>query len=85
MAYFNSTQQQLAAFQLGTSNYSGFHPTNSQFLMRFGPRDISVCRDFRKRFYPTNRFIECRAGTSAGHVEVLLLRRWLIIFSKAQY
>ena len=56
---------------------------SNAFLMRIGCREISVCPDFRKRFYPTNPFIECRAGVNPGHLEVLLLRSWLIVFSKA--
>jgi hypothetical protein len=42
-----------------------------------------VTRDFRKRFYPVNPIIECDTGVEPGHVEVLLLRRWLLILSKA--
>ena len=53
-------------------------------MLRFGRREVSVCRDFRKRFYQTNPLIECRAGVNAGHVEVLLLRHWLVVFSQAR-
>jgi len=57
----------------------------NSFLLRIGQREISICKDFRKRFYQTNPLIECRAGVNAGHVEVLLLRSWLVVFSKAQH
>ena len=53
------------------------------FLIRFGRREIVITRDFRKRFYPVNPIIECDTGIEPGHVEVLLLRRWLVILSKA--
>lgn len=55
------------------------------FLVRIGQREISICRDFRRRFYPTNPLIECRAGVNPGHVEVLLMRSWLVVFSKAKH
>lgn len=76
MAYLNSTFQSQADSQCSSNN---------AFLLRFGPREVSVCKDFRKRFYQTNPVIECRAGANAGHVEILLLRQWLVVFSKAQH
>ncbi|PRC95038.1 hypothetical protein [Solimicrobium silvestre] len=79
MAYLNTTYQLQSSFNSASSTI------NSSFLLRFGPREVSVCKDFRKRFYPTNPVIECRAGVNAGHVEVLLLRRWLVVFSKAEH
>lgn len=53
------------------------------FLVRFGKREMLVCRDFRKRFYPVNPIIECDTGVQPGHIEVLLFSRWLLILSKA--
>ena len=53
------------------------------FLARIGRREILVTRDFRKRFYAVNPVIECDTGVEAGHVEILLFRRWLVILSKA--
>ena len=58
---------------------------SNSFLLRIGQREISICKDFRKRFYQTNPLIECRAGVNPGHVEVLLLRSWLIVFSRAHH
>ena len=54
------------------------------FLVRFGKREMLVCRDFRKRFYAVNPLIECDTGVEPGHIEVLLFGRWLLILSKAQ-
>ncbi len=59
-----------------------YAPTS--FLMRFGKREMFVCRDFRKRYYKVNRLIDCSTGIEPGHVELLLLRRWLVILSKAR-
>lgn len=57
---------------------------SNTFLLRIGRREVSLSQDFRKRFYPTSPFIECRAGVNPGHLEILLLRSWLIVFSKAR-
>lgn len=54
------------------------------FMLRLGRRELQVTRDFRKRFYAVNPVIECDTGVEAGHVEILLLRRWLLILSKAK-
>ena len=51
--------------------------------MRIGRRELLVTRDFRKRFYAVNPIIECDTGVEAGHLEVLLFRRWLLILSRA--
>lgn len=64
------------------SNF-GMEYAPTPFLMRFGRREVLVTRDFRKRFYPVNPVIECDTGVEPGHVEVLLMRRWLLILSKA--
>ncbi|MFD2365924.1 hypothetical protein [Pseudoduganella sp. GCM10020061] len=58
-----------------------FAPT--PFLMRIGRRELLITRDFRKRFYAVNPIIECDTGIEAGHLEVLLFRRWLLILSRA--
>ena len=64
------------------SNF-GMEYAPTPFMMRIGRREVLVTRDFRKRFYPVNPVIECDTGVEPGHVEVLLLRRWLLILSKA--
>ncbi len=52
------------------------------FLIRFGRREISVCRDSRKRFYTPHPLLDCRVGFVRGYIELLVLRKWLIVFSK---
>jgi len=51
-------------------------------LIRIGRRQACICRDFRKRYYEANPVLECHTGSDRGHLEVLFLRKWLIIFSK---
>lgn len=60
-----------------------FAPTS--FLMRLGRREIFVCRDFRQRSYHVNPILDCSTGIQAGHLEVLVLRKWLITLSKANW
>ena len=63
----------------------GLEYAPTSFLLRMGRREVLVTRDFRKRFYAVNPIIECDTGIEAGHVEVLLMRRWLLILSKAKH
>nr|WP_315260474.1 hypothetical protein [uncultured Duganella sp.] len=56
----------------------------TSFMVRMGQREMMVCRDFRKRFYAVNPIMECDTGVQAGHLEVLLFRRWLLILSKSK-
>ncbi|HYD95921.1 MAG TPA: hypothetical protein VEC01_11390 [Noviherbaspirillum sp.] len=62
----------------------GLEYAPTSFLMRFGRREIFVCRDFRKRYYAVNPILDCSTGIQPGHLELLLLRRWLIILSRAR-
>jgi hypothetical protein len=64
------------------SNF-GMQYAPTPFMLRLGRREVLVTRDFRKRYYPVNPLIECDTGVEPGHVEVLLMRRWLLILSKA--
>lgn len=57
----------------------------STFLMRLGSREIFVCLDFRKRHYRVNPIMDCSTGVQAGHLEILLFRKWLVILSKARW
>ena len=59
-----------------------YMPTS--FLMRLGRREIFVCRDFRRRYYKVNPVLDCSAGVQPGHLEILILRRWLVILSKGR-
>jgi hypothetical protein len=62
----------------------GMEFTPSSFLIRLGVREIFICRDTRKRFYKINPIADISTGIERGHLEVLLFRRWLVIFSKAR-
>lgn len=62
----------------------GLEYAPTSFLMRFGRREIFVCRDFRKRYYHVNPVLDCSTGVEPGHVELLVLRKWLVILSKAR-
>ncbi|WP_040501581.1 hypothetical protein [Herbaspirillum sp. YR522] len=66
-----------ARFAIASSN-------PSSFSVRLGRREIFVCRDSYVRRYRVNPVIECSAGIEPGHVEILLLRRWLVVLSKAR-
>jgi hypothetical protein len=61
----------------------GLEYAPASFLLRLGRREIFVCRDFRKRFYSVNPILECGTGIQPGHIELLVLRRWLVILSKS--
>jgi hypothetical protein len=74
-------QKDIVMTTLNSSFGMEYAPTS--FTLRFGRRELLVTRDFRKRFYAVNPIIECDTGVEPGHVEVLLLRRWLLILSKA--
>lgn len=56
----------------------------SSLSIRLGRREIFICRDTYVRRYRVNPVIECSAGIEPGHLEVLLLRRWLLVLSKAR-
>ena len=56
----------------------------SSLSIRLGRREIFICRDTYVRRYRVNPVIECSAGIEPGHLEILLLRRWLLILSKAR-
>jgi len=62
----------------------GLEYAPAPFLMRFGRRELLITRDFRKRFYAVNPILECDTGVDAGHLEVLLFRRWLLVLSRAK-
>lgn len=62
----------------------GLEYAPTSFLLRLGKREIFVCRDFRKRYYRVNPIVDCSTGVQAGHLELLILRRWLVILSRAR-
>ncbi|MQR01131.1 hypothetical protein [Glaciimonas soli] len=61
----------------------GMESTPTSILLRFGKRELFICRDYYKRLYKSNPLIECSAGVQPGHLQILLLRRWLVVMSKA--
>lgn len=65
---------------------AGFHPgyLAATIQLRVGRREISIARDYRTRYYRANPLIECSPGLAPGHLQILLLRRWLIVLSKAR-
>ncbi len=67
----------------GFGSRFGLEYAPNSFLVRMGKREMLVCRDFRKRYYAVNPLIECDTGIEPGHLEVLVMRRWLLILSKA--
>lgn len=52
--------------------------------IRLGKREISIGRDFRKRYYAVNPVLDCSTASERGYIEIVLLRKWLIILSKAR-
>jgi hypothetical protein len=74
----------MAHLQRSLTPRFGLESTPLSFLIRLGRREIFVCRDFRNRYYHVNRIVECSVGVQRGHLEILLLRRWLIILSKGR-
>ncbi len=57
----------------------------TSFTLRIGSREIFVCKDFRHRGYRVNPLVDCSTGVQAGHLELLILKRWLVILSKARW
>lgn len=70
---------------MATLNSSfGIAHAPAPFMLRFGRRELVVTRDFRKRFYAVNPLLECDTGVDAGHLEILLFKRWLLVLAKAK-
>jgi hypothetical protein len=57
----------------------------SSFTLRLGRREIFVCKDFRQRPYSVSPIFDCSTGVAAGHLEILLFKKWLVILSKARW
>lgn len=56
----------------------------SAISMRLGRRELYLTRDTRRRYGPTPSLLQCRTGMEPGYLEMLLLRKWLVVFSKAR-
>jgi hypothetical protein len=57
----------------------------STFSLRFGSRELSISRDFRQRYYAVHPLLDCATGQQRGHLEMLVLRTWLVKLSKARW
>lgn len=53
------------------------------FSLRFGSRQLSFSYDPYVRRYDVRPLVECTAGARPGHLDILFLRRWLLVLSKA--
>jgi len=51
---------------------------------RLGKRAIFISRDYRRHYSPVHPVIHCRTGLEPGHLELLLLRKWLVVLSRAR-
>jgi hypothetical protein len=58
-------------------------PVPFGFSVRFGRRQLAFCYDPYVRRYAVESLLECTPGAQPGHLEILLLRRWLLVLSKA--
>jgi hypothetical protein len=56
----------------------------SSFVLRIGQREVFIGPDFRNRYSSLNPVLDCRAGSEAGYLEVVLFSKWLIVFSRAK-
>lgn len=54
------------------------------FSLRFGRRQLAFFDDPYVRCYYVKPIFECTAGAQPGHLEVLILRRWLLVLSMAR-
>ncbi len=53
------------------------------FSACFGRRQLTFSYDTKVRRYAVKPWFECTAGAARGHLEILMFRRWLLVFSKA--
>jgi len=67
---------------VGTRFGSEYVP--SSFVMRFGRREMFVGRDFRKRYSLINPVLDCRTGSEAGYLELVVCSKWLVVLSQAK-
>jgi hypothetical protein len=67
---------------IGTRFGSEYVP--STIVMRIGRRELFFGPDFRRRYSTLSPILDCRAGTEPGYVELVLLRKWLIVLSRAK-
>jgi hypothetical protein len=62
------------------NRFFSFDREPGSIIITVSGRTVNLCRDYVSRNRVPDLF-EVHAGESAGHFEVLILRRWLIEFS----
>lgn len=55
----------------------------SGMTLRIGSRAIIASKDPYVRNYPVNPVVTFLAGDLPGHLEIVILRRWRILLSRA--
>lgn len=75
----------MTSLEICNTRHFGIEYAPTSFSIRVGRREIFISKDFRKRFYRVNPVIECYAGVQPGHLEIILLKKWLVILSKARW
>jgi len=56
----------------------------SSITLRLGRREIFISRDCRRHYSPLKPLLHCNTGLEPGYLELLLLRKWLVVLSKAR-
>ena len=73
----------MATYHSNDSRFGMAH-LPSAVTLRLGKRAIFISRDYRRHYSPVHPVIHCRTGLEPGHLELLLLRKWLVVLSKAR-
>lgn len=81
---FGRKEYVMASITTAFDTQFGLSYTPASHLLRWGTRQITVCRDFRTRFGQVHSVIDCRPGVEPGHLEILLFHKWLVILSRAR-
>jgi hypothetical protein len=76
--------ENMANMEFCNTRHFGIEYAPMSFSIRLGRRELFVSRDFRKRFYKVNPVIDCCTGIQPGHLEIIFLKKWLLILSKAR-
>jgi hypothetical protein len=74
MANFNSSM---------TSRFA-FDEPPAAFMLRLGRREMQIRREVSKPHYSVNPILDCRPGDDPGHLQMLVLSRWMVTLSKAR-
>ena len=74
----------MAHFTTSFDTQFGLSYSPASHMLRWGTRQITICRDFRTRFERVHPLLDCRAGVEPGHLEMLFFRKWLVILSRAR-